>query len=465
MFCGKCGRQLPDNARFCRHCGKSTTIQAATVTPAAMPPGASTEQKTPTAGQQQAFFNKQQASTSDYPSTQAVLQKATNTNLIKTVIIVFLAAVVICAGILVIRGIAGAGKVRGAVENGNHAGQMIKVGKTTYMVLESSDRKTTQILKVDEKADSKAQEVYRSSWPKDGYIGVSLICIKGNTLYYLEYNSFGTDSQFRSFSEIKALNLKKEGSKPTTIELKLKGGKKIPESIIEAYENNNNKRFSLESLFEYRAGFEKNYIYSLIANETINSRVILFKIDCTNGEVSFIEGNPLGLKELWSLWAQRDGYLYYVLYDNKGSKGLFRARLSDLKEEKLIDALEKDTYFSNIRVMDNSLFYIKNIFTSKQTEYELHHFDLRTKKDTVVFTTRNSFSYNMSSKTIFYIEQGDLRSCKYDGSDDKLLIRNRDNAGGKSNLHILGDWIYYRQNGDWYRVKPGDGEFPSRSLN
>jgi len=419
MYCENCRIQLPDNARACPFCGKATKV----------PP------------------------------------KAKNTKPVKALLIVVLAAVVIGAGALVIRGIVGAGTVNGVTQNGYDARQMIRVGKTTYMVMESSERRVSQILRIDEKTDSKAQEVYKISWPNSGRIWFYLICIKGNTLYYLEYKRTEADARNPALIELKSLDLKKEGSKPVTIALKLKEGKQIPQGFIEACEKSRDKKFSLEDLLEIQAGFDKNYIYIVQANGGVNGRVTLVAIDCTNGEVSFIEGSSLGPKEYWVSVALIDGYLYYERHDDERLEGLYRASLSDLKEEKLLDAPERAVYFSDLRVRDNSFFYKMTTYSSKQYGLELHHLDLGTRKDLVVVTAASYFTYDVSANTIYYFEQGDLRSCNYDGSNDKLVVKDRNNAVIKNYLYVLGDWVYYKYDDDWYRLKPGDGEFPSRSLN
>ena len=420
MRCKNCGNQVPDNARVCPSCGKETTA----------PP------------------------------------KATNAKPVKVLLIVVLAAVVIGAGILVVRGIFGTGKVIGAAENGNYTGQMIRADTTTYIVNGNSDKKIAQILKIDDKADAKAQEVYRVPWPEGGYVWFSLICIKGDTLYYLESKRNGTGEQYPTLYELKSLSLKKEGSGPASIELKLKGGKQLPKSFIEAYENVSNKKFSLDHLFEFQQGFDKNHIYSILAYGKTYSRVILFTIDCTNGEVSFIEGSPLGSEERWSPRLVKDGYIYYERYGNKGSEGLFRASLSGLKEEKLLD---KDTSFTSLRIMGNSLLYVRWNTSPEKVEFQMYYLDLKTKKDTLVFTLKSSssfmsstFEFNMTADAIYYFERGDLRSCNYDGSNDKLVIEDKykDYAGDKTRLHILGDWFYYMQDGEWKQVKPGDNGFP-----
>jgi len=421
MYCENCGRQIRDSVKACRFCGKETTVAL----------------------------------------------KAKKARLFKTLLIVVLAIVVIGAGFLIIRGFTGTDTVSGVVENGSVAGQMIRAGKTTYMVLENNDRKITQILKVDEKADAKAQEVYRISWPEGGNTAVSLVCIQGNTLYYLEHNTYKTSVPHLSLYELKSLDLKKEGSNPTAIKLKTRDGKQIPESIIDFCEKTRNREFSLEDLLGFQRGFEKNYIYIMQAYERAYSKAVLFQIDCTTGEVSFVEGRSLDPVESWVLRAIKDGYLYYERLDYEVSEGLYRASLSDLKEERLLDASGMNYYFADIRIMDNSLIYMLSTNYPEQTGFELHYLDLKTKEDSFIFAieTRKTFDYTLSATTIYYFEQGELRSCNHDGSDDRLLIKNRDSAGVKDSLHILGDWIYYRQNGDWYRVRPGDGEFPTKSLN
>ena len=419
MYCMNCGRQQRDSAKVCRFCGKAVSSKA--------------KKKAP----------------------------------VKIFLVVVLAAVVIGAGFLVFRGIAGTDTVSGTAESGYVAGQMIRAGKTTYMVLENKDRKITQILKVDEKADSKAQEIYRIPWPEDGNTEVSLVCIIGNTLYFLEQNTYRKSVPYLSFYELKSLDLKKEGSEPVTIKLKIKGGKQIPESIIDFCQKTRNKEFTLEDLLGFQRGFDKNYVYIVQAYEIAYNKAVIFQIDCTTGEVSFVEGRTLGQVELWSLRLIKDGYLYYEQLEYEASRGLYRASLSDLKEEKLMDYPGMNYYFTNVRVLDDSLIYVLSTNYPEQTGFELHHLDLRTKKDTLIFTIESivTFDYTLSAKTIYYAEQGNLRSCNYDGSNDKLLIKNRGYEGSRVNLCVLGDWIYYRQNGDWYRVKPGDNEFPTKSLN
>ena len=49
MFCRHCGKQLPDQARFCNGCG-NPVAPAATAAPAATPPVAATPASAPPAG-------------------------------------------------------------------------------------------------------------------------------------------------------------------------------------------------------------------------------------------------------------------------------------------------------------------------------------------------------------------------------------------------------------------------------
>ena len=349
-------------------------------------------------------------------------------------------------------------------ENGNTLGVLLRVGSTTYYVSNESGTQASRILRLNDDNNAEAQLVHSLPYPPDGYALNRLICEQSGTLFFLEIGSEGSGSGYNSFINLKSLDLKNEGSRPVAVPLWLKSGTTIPDEFIKALEESRERPFSFAEVF-YQTSFADNkYLYAVFANGGMYRNMIVFRLDCTNGEIECIDGEEIGELETWTVRKVKDGVVYFDLWEGDVIVGLYRVDIQNQNKDFLV-AFPNETIIDELRIKGGYLFYAVIDYRPTGATYELYRLDLASKEYTLISSIqpRGNYCYNIVGDTVYYVDAGDLRSCNFDGSNDSLLIGG-DGESQIFSLYISGEWIYYTQGSDWYRIKADDGEFPTSSL-
>jgi len=353
--------------------------------------------------------------------------------------------------------------------SGNTSASSPSSNSTTYRALTDFENKTARIIRIDDADDAKVQELYRSSF-SDYDIGfISLWPLEDDALYFREYfekivrgETSGEILAIENTSSFKMLDLSSEDNQPATMQMSFKQGTTIPRQFVTAFRDAYNR-----DLTPYDLGFSRrigSYSYAILANSFMYDKVLLFQLDWDSFEVECFEGAPLDMSGFWRTLRTDEDYVYFQIHNEVGTQGLYRADLYGFERECLItkEALGEATV-GFFRVKDNFAFYSLHGYS-----WDLRRLDMSTKEEAVILTAGiESLHYTVADDRVFYFQNGDLRSCNHDGSDNRLLIKNNEDDRYISDMFISdsGLWIYYVQDGKLYRVSPDATSLPTESLD
>jgi len=244
--------------------------------------------------------------------------------------------------------------------------------------------------------------------------------------------------------------------------LRIKPGASIPDWAISELGIYSGKGLSLEAIF-LRAVPDQDYAWFIYADGLRSGKTVLFKFNCTNGEVECLEGGSVSAEEFLTYPTMvHDGYIYFV--DNIGEyrNGLARASITDLDKELLVTFPAGRQYLlASTGMMDGSLFYALFDPTSysgfsRNYYHELHRFDLNTRKDTLLLSGESFGSYldfAVHDGFIYYSTLDGIYRCDINGNNAKLFVGNTD-ALAFGRPCVSGDWLYfYSDDGGIWRIR------------
>ncbi|MDR0514389.1 MAG: hypothetical protein LBG81_04420 [Coriobacteriaceae bacterium] len=502
MFCANCGKNIPDRAKFCPFCANAVAAapslggvpaaapsaaapSAAVPTPApsAAVPGAAAPDATRPASQTSAAT----ASGVHAPAKASGTKRPLLVVLAAAVVVLALAAAVVFVVIPAV--FTGVGTIAATVgilppaqnDTNQIGGSFLRSGNATYICNNDYDRKVAQILRVDDSKDAKPEELYSESYSGNDSLSFRMVAVHNNKLYFT-FNDYRSDRN-KTRHYLMALDLGNPDAKPQKVTLSWKKDFEIPESISWRLGDDVEKDdvFSYAGLF----GIEGSKLYlRFYGLESDYTEEPILMVDLGDESITYFENTLLGYHEGWSPRFIKDGSVYYLRYDKDYEiSGLFKAGLgSDItREDELLGegifkpmgmgGEEGEEYANPVALSGNTLYYNK-IFIEKgwNYKYTLCSIDLGSKDEKDVIATKENgryrSNYNITDGYVYYFDEGDLRRCKADGSGgDELLARSYGSSSYKYALFVSGDWLYYEQGGDYYRMKKDEGDFPSKSLS
>ena len=341
-------------------------------------------------------------------------------------------------------------------ENGNETELMLRVGTMTYFVSNMDNELYPKILMIDEDEDATAQILYTAEY-ETGLIYIYLTCGLEGFLFFREFHYEVYDDGCYAYTVLKSINLSSTNKEAKEIPLHIKDGQTVPSRLAQSYQRKYGERLTPGRLFDencFTIEQEGRYLYTCLGDPSLYDKLLLFRIDCTSGEVDYIEGDTLDADERWYIKIAKGDQVYLLKTVDKTYEGLYTAIISDLSTKKLID-LSGERFFSG-KIVDNKLYYLISDYSTDEPIYFLQQYDLASTKQAVILETPR-VEFNIVGDTIFYsvFFSEELRSCRLDGSNDRLVEEYSDIIN-LNRICISGQWVYFRQYGYdvWQRLKP-----------